>query len=253
MPWQVPTKILWSIRDMLKFRWAISRLVGIARGEQEYFDPSGIPTATEACKSNALMRCCKDLGIASELWYASWNAICVSTLTWLPQGSTIHPSIQSRPLRRNIRRARHNQEKVRGTSPFNFITTLICMLGRSYGEGKTNLSWIIPGRSDLQNRSIYLFIIETLVSHHRTGPRCTSVTIDPTSNATTHFKRTKRMLNRKLGGSHNHSLRSGDTVWKAQGTNADILSLRLLKEQINNESLYTTVKESENKQEQTKT
>ncbi|KAG6820690.1 hypothetical protein H0H93_013209 [Arthromyces matolae] len=44
------------------------RLVAIARGEQEYFDPSGIPTATEACKSNALMRCCKDLGVASELW-----------------------------------------------------------------------------------------------------------------------------------------------------------------------------------------
>jgi hypothetical protein len=44
------------------------RLVAIARGEQEYFDPSGIPTATEGCKSNALMRCCKDLGIASELW-----------------------------------------------------------------------------------------------------------------------------------------------------------------------------------------
>jgi len=46
----------------------LGRLVGIARGEQEYFDPSGIPTATEACKSNALMRCCKDLGVASELW-----------------------------------------------------------------------------------------------------------------------------------------------------------------------------------------
>jgi hypothetical protein len=45
------------------------RLVAIARGEQEYFDPSSIPTATEACKSNALMRCCKDLGIASELWF----------------------------------------------------------------------------------------------------------------------------------------------------------------------------------------
>ncbi|KAG6812940.1 hypothetical protein H0H92_015260 [Tricholoma furcatifolium] len=44
------------------------RLVAIARGEQEYFDPAGIPTATEACKSNALMRCCKDLGVASELW-----------------------------------------------------------------------------------------------------------------------------------------------------------------------------------------
>lgn len=39
-----------------------------ARGEQDYFDTDGIPTATEGCKSNALMRCCKDLGIASELW-----------------------------------------------------------------------------------------------------------------------------------------------------------------------------------------
>ncbi|KAF4553671.1 Mitochondrial genome maintenance protein MGM101 [Elsinoe fawcettii] len=47
---------------------AAGRLVSIARGEQQYFDPEGIPTATEGCKSNALMRCCKDLGIASELW-----------------------------------------------------------------------------------------------------------------------------------------------------------------------------------------
>ncbi|PPQ63141.1 hypothetical protein CVT24_005781 [Panaeolus cyanescens] len=46
----------------------LGRLVAVARGEQEYFDPAGIATATEACKSNALMRCCKDLGIASELW-----------------------------------------------------------------------------------------------------------------------------------------------------------------------------------------
>ena len=46
----------------------LGRLVGIARGEQDYFSPDGIPTATEGCKSNALMRCCKDLGIASELW-----------------------------------------------------------------------------------------------------------------------------------------------------------------------------------------
>jgi hypothetical protein len=57
-----------------KFR---GRLVAIARGEQEYFDPSGIPTATEACKSNALMRCSKDLGIASELWYAR---LCIASL-----------------------------------------------------------------------------------------------------------------------------------------------------------------------------
>ncbi|CAG8440009.1 7031_t:CDS:2 [Funneliformis mosseae] len=44
------------------------RLVSVARGEQEYFDPSGLATAAEGTKSNALMRCCKDLGIASELW-----------------------------------------------------------------------------------------------------------------------------------------------------------------------------------------
>lgn len=44
------------------------RLVSVARGEQSYFDPEGVPTATEGCKSNALMRCCKDLGVASELW-----------------------------------------------------------------------------------------------------------------------------------------------------------------------------------------
>lgn len=44
------------------------RYVATARGEQEYFDVNGIATASEAAKSNALMRCCKDLSIASELW-----------------------------------------------------------------------------------------------------------------------------------------------------------------------------------------
>ncbi|EED18544.1 mitochondrial genome maintenance protein Mgm101, putative [Talaromyces stipitatus ATCC 10500] len=48
------------------------RLVSIARGEQDYFNPDGIPTATEGCKSNALVRCCKDLGVASELWDPRW-------------------------------------------------------------------------------------------------------------------------------------------------------------------------------------
>lgn len=47
---------------------AHGRLVSIARGEQDYFSPEGIPTASEGCKSNAMMRCCKDLGVASELW-----------------------------------------------------------------------------------------------------------------------------------------------------------------------------------------
>ena len=44
------------------------RFVATARGEQEFFKPSSAPTANEGAKSNALMRCCKDLGIASELW-----------------------------------------------------------------------------------------------------------------------------------------------------------------------------------------
>ncbi|OTB03701.1 hypothetical protein M426DRAFT_321629 [Hypoxylon sp. CI-4A] len=44
------------------------RFVAQARGEQQYFSEEGISTAAEGCKSNALMRCCKDLGIASELW-----------------------------------------------------------------------------------------------------------------------------------------------------------------------------------------
>ncbi|KAI9793050.1 MAG: hypothetical protein M1816_000948 [Peltula sp. TS41687] len=47
---------------------AHGRLVSVARGEQDYFAPEGIPTAAEGCKSNAMTRCCKDLGVASELW-----------------------------------------------------------------------------------------------------------------------------------------------------------------------------------------
>ncbi|OMJ22343.1 Mitochondrial genome maintenance protein [Smittium culicis] len=46
----------------------LGRFVSVARGEQEYFGDNNLPTATEGVKSNALMRCCKDLGIASELW-----------------------------------------------------------------------------------------------------------------------------------------------------------------------------------------
>ncbi|KAJ2764572.1 hypothetical protein IWQ57_005118, partial [Coemansia nantahalensis] len=46
----------------------LGRFISQARGEQEYFDEGGLATATEGCKSNALVRCCKDLGVASELW-----------------------------------------------------------------------------------------------------------------------------------------------------------------------------------------
>ena len=60
--------LLWGRDRSEELLTGNDRLVSISRGEQQYFDPEGIPTATEGCKSNALMRCCKDLGIASELW-----------------------------------------------------------------------------------------------------------------------------------------------------------------------------------------
>ncbi|KAJ2676701.1 hypothetical protein GGI25_003453 [Coemansia spiralis] len=46
----------------------LGRFISQARGEQDFFDEGSLATATEGCKSNALVRCCKDLGIASELW-----------------------------------------------------------------------------------------------------------------------------------------------------------------------------------------
>ncbi|KAJ4139845.1 hypothetical protein NW768_001190 [Fusarium equiseti] len=44
------------------------RMVSQAQGENNFFSAEGVPAAIEGAKSNALMRCCKDLGIASELW-----------------------------------------------------------------------------------------------------------------------------------------------------------------------------------------
>lgn len=47
------------------------RFVSEARGEQDYIPNNPVmsyATCTEGVKSNALMRCCKDLGVASELW-----------------------------------------------------------------------------------------------------------------------------------------------------------------------------------------
>ncbi|GAA5989081.1 hypothetical protein JCM11641_002298 [Rhodosporidiobolus odoratus] len=67
----VPRGEMTVMKNMVTREWGLvagGRLVSVARGEQTFFDPSGMPTATEGCKSNALMRCCKDLGIASELW-----------------------------------------------------------------------------------------------------------------------------------------------------------------------------------------
>ncbi|KAF4335053.1 mitochondrial genome maintenance [Fusarium beomiforme] len=44
------------------------RMVSQSQGYNNFFSPESIPAAIEGAKSNALMRCCKDLGIASELW-----------------------------------------------------------------------------------------------------------------------------------------------------------------------------------------
>ena len=43
-----------------------------ARGSATVQGPSNPAASTEAVRSNALMRCCKDLGIASELWDAKF-------------------------------------------------------------------------------------------------------------------------------------------------------------------------------------
>jgi hypothetical protein len=49
--------------------YCFGRFVSEAIGEQAYFEGvHSTATATEAAKSNALVRCCKDLGIGSELW-----------------------------------------------------------------------------------------------------------------------------------------------------------------------------------------
>ncbi|GAA5941331.1 hypothetical protein JCM1841_006926 [Sporobolomyces salmonicolor] len=71
----VPRGEMTVLNKMVTREWGLlagGRLVSVARGEQTFFDPSGMPTASEGCKSNALMRCCKDLGIASELWDPSF-------------------------------------------------------------------------------------------------------------------------------------------------------------------------------------
>ena len=60
--------------NMLYYRGALfihGRFVSEAIGEQQYFpnnDRMSYATAAEAAKSNCLVRCCKDIGIASELW-----------------------------------------------------------------------------------------------------------------------------------------------------------------------------------------
>ena len=54
-------------RDYALF--CMGRFVATAKGEHESFTSAmSVGIAEESAKSNALMRCCKDLGVASELW-----------------------------------------------------------------------------------------------------------------------------------------------------------------------------------------
>lgn len=71
----LPMEITVSPQDnMLYYKGALfvlGRFVSEAIGEQQYVpdnDRMSYATAAESAKSNCLMRCCKDLGIASELW-----------------------------------------------------------------------------------------------------------------------------------------------------------------------------------------
>lgn len=63
-----------SIEDTLSREFALianGRFMAEARGEQDFIPNNANvskATATEGVKSNAIMRCCKDLSIASELW-----------------------------------------------------------------------------------------------------------------------------------------------------------------------------------------
>jgi hypothetical protein len=75
----LPMDITISSNDnMLYYRGALfvhGRFVSEAIGEQQYYatnDRMSYATAAESAKSNCLTRCCKDLGIASELWDPSF-------------------------------------------------------------------------------------------------------------------------------------------------------------------------------------
>ncbi len=54
------------------------KFIAQATGEHVFYGKSNLQygKACESAKSNALMRCCKDLGIASELWDPQVSVLC---------------------------------------------------------------------------------------------------------------------------------------------------------------------------------
>jgi hypothetical protein len=79
----------WGMRQLTPYRYsgdgsvlyadfalyAEGRYLGLAKGEQRVDDRSGMTYGDlcEGVKSNALMRCCKDLGMALQCWNRSWT------------------------------------------------------------------------------------------------------------------------------------------------------------------------------------
>jgi len=69
-------KILGNLMAREYALFAEGRFISEAIGEQEYFENNprmSHATAAESVKSNALVRCCKDLGIASDCWDRKFN------------------------------------------------------------------------------------------------------------------------------------------------------------------------------------
>ncbi|KJZ78571.1 hypothetical protein HIM_01962 [Hirsutella minnesotensis 3608] len=67
------------------------RFVSQAQGENNFFSPEQLPSAIEGCKSNALMRCCKDLGVAAELWdpvFIRWFKKAHMEEAWVEHATT---------------------------------------------------------------------------------------------------------------------------------------------------------------------
>lgn len=70
---------------------SLCSFVAQAQGENQFFSLEQLPSAVEGCKSNALMRCCKDLGIASELWdpaYIRWFRKTYMESHWVEHQTT---------------------------------------------------------------------------------------------------------------------------------------------------------------------
>lgn len=71
--------------------YAHGRFVAQAMGEHTFYSRTNLSygKACESAKSNALMRCCKDLGVASELWDPQVSRPGVQS--WVGQARSLVP------------------------------------------------------------------------------------------------------------------------------------------------------------------